>query len=78
VFPGSADTVVQELEKAREVVADLEADLQAERAKLRAITVERNRGLHDKKGIASELQRTQAVCPYAMSQIPDALTHDGL
>lgn len=44
------------------MVAELEADLQAERAKLRAITVERNRELHDKKDIAASLQRTQAVC----------------
>jgi len=44
------------------MVAELEADLQAERAKLRTITVERNRELHGKKDIATELQRTQAVC----------------
>ena len=43
------------------MVAELEAELQAERAKLRAITVERNRELHDKKDIAAELQRAQAV-----------------
>lgn len=52
---------LQELDKAKEIVAELEADLQAERAKLRSITVERNRELHDKKDIAAELQRTQAV-----------------
>ena len=52
----------QELEKAKEMVAELEADLQVERAKLRAITAERNRELHDKKDIGASLQRTQAVC----------------
>lgn len=53
------------------MVAELEADLQAERAKLRAITVERNRELHDKKDIAAELQRTQAVCPFAVPRTQD-------
>jgi len=53
---------LQELDKAKEMVAELEADLQTERAKLRAITVERNRELHDKKDIGASLQRTQAVC----------------
>ena len=49
------------------MVAELEAELQAERGKLRVITVERNRELHDKKDIATELQRTQAVCPFAVA-----------
>ena len=53
---------LQELDKAKEMVAELEADLQAERGKLRAIIVERNRELHDKKDIGASLQRTQAVC----------------
>jgi len=50
------------------MVAELEADLQAERAKLRAITVERNRELHGKEDIAASLQRTQGVCSYVLSQ----------
>lgn len=48
------------------MVAELEADLQAERAKLRAITAERNREIHDKKDIAAELERTQTVCAYVL------------
>lgn len=65
---------LQELDKAKEVVAELEADLQAERAKLRAITVERNREVHDKKDIATELQRTQTVSSFHAG--PDTLTED--
>jgi hypothetical protein len=54
-----ADT--REIEKAKAVIADLEAELQAERTRLRQMSTEQNRVQREKGGITRQLQRTEAV-----------------
>jgi chromosome segregation ATPase len=61
-----ADT--REIEKAKAVIADLEADLQAERTRLRQMSTEQNRVQREKSGITRQLQRTEAVCPITNSK----------
>lgn len=51
----------REIEKARAVIADLEAELQAERTRLRQMSTEQNRVQREKSGITRQLQRTEAV-----------------
>ncbi|OAX40162.1 hypothetical protein K503DRAFT_738032 [Rhizopogon vinicolor AM-OR11-026] len=53
-----ADT--REIEKAKAVIADLEAELQAERTRLRQMSTEQNRVQREKGGITRQLQRTEA------------------
>ena len=58
-----ADT--REIENARAVIADLEAELQAERARLRQMSTEQNNVQREKNVITRQLQRTEAVRPMA-------------
>ncbi|KAG1774133.1 hypothetical protein EV702DRAFT_1126979 [Suillus placidus] len=53
-----ADT--REVEKAKAVIADLEAELQAERTRLRQMSTEQNRVQREKSVVARQLQRTEA------------------
>lgn len=52
---------MQELDSAKRVIADLEDELKAERANLRALTTEQNRLQRSKAEVLSQLQRTEAV-----------------
>ncbi|KAF5373341.1 hypothetical protein D9615_007388 [Tricholomella constricta] len=56
----AAASVQTELDKAKRVIADLEADLKSERAQLRALTTEQNRVQREKTDILSQLQRTES------------------
>lgn len=52
---------VQDLDKAKEVIADLEASLKAERSQLRALTTEQNRMQREKVDVLTQLKRTESV-----------------
>jgi myosin protein heavy chain len=54
-----ADT--REVERAKAVIADLEAELQVERTRLRQMSTEQNRVQREKSVVARQLQRTEAV-----------------
>ncbi|KAF8075138.1 hypothetical protein FPV67DRAFT_1605655 [Lyophyllum atratum] len=56
----TAAGVQGELEKAKRVIADLEANLKSERAQLRALTTEQTRVQREKAGILSQMQRTES------------------
>lgn len=51
----------QELDKAREAVADLEAELKAERSRLRSLNTEQGRFERQKNDVLLQLQRTESV-----------------
>ncbi|KAG5644884.1 hypothetical protein DXG03_007525 [Asterophora parasitica] len=51
---------LQELDKAKRVITDLEATLKAERTQLRALTTEQNRVQREKSEVLSQLQRTES------------------
>ncbi|KAG1881054.1 hypothetical protein F4604DRAFT_1992869 [Suillus subluteus] len=53
-----ADT--REVERAKAVIADLEAELQAERTRLRQMSTEQDRVQREKSVVARQLQRTEA------------------
>lgn len=52
---------LQEAEKAKAVIADLEAELQAERMRLRKMSTEQDRLQREIGEVARELQRTETV-----------------
>ncbi|KAG6831612.1 hypothetical protein H0H87_004674 [Tephrocybe sp. NHM501043] len=52
--------VQEELDKAKRVIADLEADLKSERSQLRTLTTKQNQVHREKAGILSQLQRTES------------------
>ena len=52
---------MQELENAKDVIADLEDKLKAERANLRGLTTEQDRLQRSKAEVLSQLQRTESV-----------------
>lgn len=52
---------LQELEKAKRVIADLENDLQVERSRLRSLSTEQNRIQRQKDEVVLQLQRTESV-----------------
>ncbi|KAG6841233.1 hypothetical protein C0991_000517 [Blastosporella zonata] len=56
----AATNVQEELDKAKRVIADLEADLKSERSQLRALTTKQNQVQREKAGIMSQLQRTES------------------
>lgn len=62
---GSVDELtsshLQEAEKAKAVIADLEAELQAERMRLRKMSTEQDRLQREIGEVARELQRTETV-----------------
>ncbi|KAG1734078.1 uncharacterized protein EDB91DRAFT_620776 [Suillus paluster] len=49
----------REVERAKAVIADLEAELQAERTRLRQMSTEQNRVQREKSDVARQLQRTE-------------------
>lgn len=53
---------VKDLEKAQVTITELENDLKAERARLRAMSTEQSRVDRDKEQIFVQLQRTEKVC----------------
>jgi hypothetical protein len=52
---------LQELDKARDVVADLEDELKAERSRLRGLNTEQGRFERQKNDVLLQLQRTESV-----------------
>jgi uncharacterized protein len=54
-------TRFQELDKAKKVIADLEASLKTERSQLRALTTEQNRMQREKADVLTQLKRTESV-----------------
>ncbi|KAG5725048.1 hypothetical protein E4T56_gene12404 [Termitomyces sp. T112] len=56
----TAINVQEELDKAKRVIADLEADLKSERSQLRGLTAKQNQIRREKAGILSQLQRTES------------------
>ena len=54
-------TRFQDLDKAKKVIADLEASLKAERSQLRALTTEQNRMQREKADVLAQLKRTESV-----------------
>jgi Skp family chaperone for outer membrane proteins len=52
---------LQEAEKAKAVIADLEAELQAERMRLRKMSTEQERLQREIGEVARQLQRTETV-----------------
>ncbi|KAJ7491999.1 hypothetical protein FB451DRAFT_1360785 [Mycena latifolia] len=48
-----------ELEEAKRVISDLEADLKSERSRLRALSTEQNRVQREKENVLLQLQRTE-------------------
>lgn len=52
---------MQELDRAKRMIADLEADLQAERSRLRTLTTEQSRAQRQKDDVLTRLQRTESV-----------------
>lgn len=67
-----ADT--REVERAKAVIADLEAELQAERTRLRQMSLEQNHVQREKSVVARQLQRTEAVRPLTI--IRSILTYE--
>jgi multidrug resistance efflux pump len=61
-----ADT--REVERAKAVIADLEAELQAERTRLRQMSLEQNHVQREKSAVARQLQRTEAVRPLTITR----------
>ncbi|KAG1902397.1 uncharacterized protein F5891DRAFT_1216443 [Suillus fuscotomentosus] len=53
-----ADT--QEVKRVKAIIADLEAELQAERTRLRQMSLEKNHVQREKSAVARQLQRTEA------------------
>lgn len=51
----------QELDKAKRVINDLEADLQVERSRLRTLTTEQSRIQRQKDDVLLQLKRTESV-----------------
>ena len=54
-------TRFQELDKAKKVIADLEASLRTERSQLRALTTEQNRMQRETADVLTQLKRTESV-----------------
>lgn len=52
---------LQELDKAKKAIADLEANLKTERAQLRALTAEQNRIQRERDNVSNQLHRTESV-----------------
>lgn len=52
---------VQELDRAKRMIADLEAELQTERSRLRTLTTEQKRVQRQKDDVLTQLQRTESV-----------------
>lgn len=52
---------LQDLEKARLTIIELEGDLKGERARLRAMSTEQNRVQREKEEVLLQLQRTESV-----------------
>jgi len=50
----------QELDEAKQIVADLEEDLKNERARLRVLTVEQTRAEREKESVLIQLKRTES------------------
>ena len=51
---------LQELDEARQGIADLEGDLKAERSRLRVLTVEQTRAEREKENVLLQLRRTES------------------
>jgi myosin protein heavy chain len=49
----------QELEEAKQTIAELEEDLKAERSRLRVLTVEQTRAEREKENVLLQLRRTE-------------------
>ena len=49
----------QDLEEAKETIAELEDDLKAERSRLRVLTVEQTRAEREKENVLLQLRRTE-------------------
>lgn len=56
-----ANLTLKELDRAKEVIADLEADLKSERTRLRVLATEQDRVQREKDNILLQLQRTESV-----------------
>lgn len=65
----------QELERAKRMIVDLEAELQAERSRLRTLTTEQNRLQRQKEDVLTQLQRTESVS-FPKSSFVNPLTQD--
>jgi hypothetical protein len=50
----------QELDQAKQAIADLDEDLKAERARLRELTVEQTRAEREKENVLLQLRRTES------------------
>ncbi|KAI0352396.1 hypothetical protein OH77DRAFT_1498058 [Trametes cingulata] len=64
-------SVYQELEKARQTMAELEAQLKAERSRLRALTTEQTKAQREKEAVLLDLRRTESD----MAEIREQLQH---
>lgn len=51
---------LQELDEAKQGIADLEGDLKAERSRLRVLTVEQTRAEREKENVLLQLRRTES------------------
>jgi len=49
----------QELDEAKQAIAELEEDLKAERSRLRVLTVEQTRAEREKENVLLQLRRTE-------------------
>jgi myosin protein heavy chain len=50
----------QELDEAKQTIADLEEDLKAERSRLRVLTVEQTHAEREKENVLIQLRRTES------------------
>jgi len=50
----------QDLDEAKQAIADLEGDLKAERSRLRVLTVEQTRAEREKENVLLQLRRTES------------------
>jgi len=50
----------QELDEAKQAIADLEEDLKAERSRLRVLTVEQTRAEREKENVLLQMRRTES------------------
>lgn len=56
----------QELERARQMVEELEGELKVERTRLRALTTEQSQAERQKEEVVLQLCRTESVRPYTV------------
>jgi hypothetical protein len=63
----------QELENARKIIQELEADLKSERSRLRNLDTQQSRTQRDKDGLLNQLKRTESVSACLGLFVPPAI-----